>query len=242
MNDEHLKDVNQAGVRSETPASRDACPPPETMLRLLRSRLTGRKAARVIDHVSQCGYCTGEFKFLLETIRHEEPLVRAAEDSAGALQPSRAGEHDARDSRGFFARRTLNIRRLSWKPIALVAGLAVIGLALSRLNVIRAPGQFRSGGEPGVKLIRPVGREATGLPLTFKWKSVEGAESYSFELFDRMLIPLWKKDGIGRSEVFLPEEAVNRLAGGAEFFWMVTAYLPDGEQRTSRLEKFTLKE
>ena len=233
--DQRLKDIYQTRVNSETPASREHCPLPETMLRLLRSRLSGRKAARVIDHVSHCGYCAGELKFLLETVRREGPLVQAAESDARALRTNRSGERDSRDSRAFN-------RRLSWGTIALTAGLMVISLAVARWLVFRSAGTYRSGTEVGVKLIQPVDREIPRSPLAFTWDSVEGAESYSLELFDRMLKPLWEMDGIRRGEVVLPENAVNKLAGETEFFWMVTAHLPDGEKRTSRLEKFTLKE
>lgn len=233
--EQRLKDIYQSRVRSEAPASRDQCPPPEMLLRLLRSRLSGSKAARVIDHVSHCGYCAGELKFLLEAVRREGTLVQAAESDARALSASRSGERDSRDSGAF-------IRRLSWGTIALIAALMIISLAVARWLVFRSAGTYRSGTEAGVKLIQPVNREVSWSPLAFTWESVEGAESYSFELFDRMLKPLWEMDGIGRSEVVLPEDAVNKLAGETEFFWMVTAHLPDGEKRTSRLEKFTLKE
>lgn len=233
--EQRLKDIFQTRVHSQTPASREHCPAPERLLRLLRSRLSGRKAVRVIDHVSHCGYCAGELNFLLEAVRREDPLVQAAETDASALRTNRSGEPISRVSGAF-------IRRPSWATIALIAGLMVISLAVARRLVFRPAGTYRSGTEAGVNLIQPVDREVSRSQLAFTWEAVIEAETYTFALYDKTLRPIWKMDGIRINEIVLPEESVDQLAAESKYFWMVTAHLPEGEKLRSCLAIFSLRE
>jgi hypothetical protein len=242
MDEQRLKDIYQAGVRSAAPASRKDCPSPETMLKLLRSRLFGKKAARAIDHISRCGYCAGEFAFLLETIRHEKQFIEQAEQSLAPVRLIQTKASVPQESKAFFRRWRPVVRRLSWSPISLLAGLAVTGLAVAAFLVLRSPETYRSGGGTGLRLVQPVNREVSGSPLVFRWKAVAGSEYYALELFDKALNSIWKTDKVKTNEVVLPEETVRKLAPNSVYFWMVTAHFPDGEKRLSRLEKFTFRE
>jgi hypothetical protein len=241
IEEQRLKEIYQAGVRSDTPASREYCPSPEMMLKLLRSRLSGRKAAKVIDHVSGCGYCAGEFEFLLGTIRQEKLFIEQAGQSLVSARPNRIKASAPQEGKALFGRWRLAIRRLSWSSVSLLAGLAVVSLGVVAFLVFRSPGTYRSGAGTGVRLIQPVEREVSGSPLVFRWKAVAESEYYTLELFDKALDSIWKTDEIRANEIVLPEETVRKLAPNSVFFWMVTAHLPEGEQRSSRLEKFTYK-
>ena len=241
MDEQRLKDIYQSGVRSVTPASRKDCPSSETMLKLLRSRLSGKKATRVIDHISRCGYCAGEFEFLLGTIRQEKLFIEQAGQSLASGRPNRRKASAPQERKALFGKWRLAIRRLSWGSVSLLAGLAVTGLVVVAFLVFRSPETYRSGGGNGVRLVHPVDREVSGFPLAFRWKAVPESEYYTLELFDKALDSIWKTDEIRANEIVLPEETVRKMVPNSIFFWMVTAHLPDGEQRPSRLEKFTYK-
>jgi hypothetical protein len=241
MDEQRLKNIYQAGVRSERPVSREDCPSPETILKLLRSRLSGKRATRAIDHISRCGHCAGEFQFLLETIRQEKLLIEQAEPSLAPGRPSQRKASSPQESKAFFGRWRLATRRLSWSPVPLLAGLGVTALAVAAFLVFRSPETYRSGGGNGVRLLQPVDQEVSGSPLVFRWKAVAGSEYYTLELYDEALDSIWKADEIRAKEIVLPEETVRKLAPKSVFFWTVTAHFPDGEKRPSRLEKFTFK-
>jgi hypothetical protein len=91
-----------------------------------------------------------------------------------------------------------------------------------------------------VRLIQPIADGVSQSPLKFKWEAVIQTESYTLELFDEALRPVWKAEGIRTNEFTLPEGVTSKLASKSVFFWMITAHLPEGEERPSRLEKFIL--
>jgi hypothetical protein len=242
IDEQRLKDIYQAGAQSERPASREKCPPPETLLGLMRSRLSPGKASKVIDHISRCGHCAGEFRFLLGTLREEKPLLQETERCLTANRPDEAREPAFRGAKALIRRWGLDIRRLSWGSLSLFVGLAVTGLAVAAFLVFRSPATVRSNAPAAVRLIQPVDQKVSKSSLVFRWEPMSGSEYYTFELFDRALEPVWKSDRVGAVKIVLPQEVGRKLTPGDIFFWMVTAHLPDGEKRTSRPEKFTIEE
>jgi hypothetical protein len=242
MDDERLKSAFQAYLETKRPPSRDGCPPPESLLRLLRSNAPRREAARTIEHVSACGACAAEFQVLLEVLRQEKAFVRDVEkfimDSAGSHR------------RGAIFQRTLDrLRGLKIFPArpsprlaALAAGLAVVCLVVVSTFLLRTSETFRSSSLARVELLQPVDSSLRLSQPVFKWEAVKDSEYYILELFDKTLLPVWKSEAVSRPGLVLSPSLARGLRVNDSYFWMVTAHFPDGETIASSLQKFTLVE
>ncbi len=242
MDDKCLKNAFQASLETKRPPSRDGCPPPESLLRLLRSAAPRREAARTIDHVSACGACAAEFQVLLEVLRQEKTFVR---DVERLVVSSRGGDPPgARFRKGFRRFRGLRLfpGRPSWRLAALAAGLAVVCLAVVSTFVLRAPETFRSSSPARVELLQPVDSSLRLSQPVFKWEAAKGSEYYILELFDETLLPVWRSEAVSRPELRLPPSLTRGLMIGDSYFWMVTVHFADGETISSSLQKFTLVE
>jgi hypothetical protein len=242
MDDERLKNAFQACLETKRPPSRDGCPPPESLLRLLRSAAPRREAARTIDHVSGCGACAAEFQVLLEVLRQEKAFVRDVEKIV--VSSERSDLPAPQSKRALHRLRGLRLfpDRPSWRLAALAAGLAVVCLAVVSTFVLRTPETFRSTSPVTVELLQPVDSSLNLSQPVFKWKAVKGSEYYIFELFDETLLPVWRSEASSRPEISLPNSLAHGLRINDSYFWMVTAHFADGETIASSLQKFTLVE
>ncbi|MGB7297201.1 MAG: hypothetical protein WBC70_16590 [Candidatus Aminicenantales bacterium] len=212
-------------ARRKTPSSRAGCPPPEKMVKLLRSRSSGKEAAELIDHVSRCGSCFSEFGFLLDVFRQEKEFIREVEiRTAGRLE-----------------RRTL-ISRFSWRPALILAGFLIAGFFMARFIIHRPAETYRTGSPAAVELVKPARENVARAALSFEWRKVDGADYYILDLYDQALAPVWKSDKIFEETAALPEELAASLEVNRSFFWTATAFLRNGDKVASRLERFVLTE
>jgi hypothetical protein len=239
MDDDRLKSIFQAYLEAKRPSSREGCPAPESMLRLLRSNAPRREAAATIDHVSACGACAAEFQVLLEVLRQEKAFVRDVEK----LIRNSAGS-DPRE--GVFQRALARLRevrisspRPSRRLALLGAGLAVVCLVVVSSFLLRTPETFRSSSPARFELLQPVDSSLRLSQPVFRWKPVKDSGYYILELFDETLLPVWKSEATSQPELVLPLPLARGLSVNRPYFWMVTAHFPDGETIASALEKFT---
>ncbi len=242
MDNECLKNAFQAYLETKRPPSRDGCPPPESLLRLLRSAAPRREAARIIDHVSGCGTCAAEFQVLLEVLRQEKTFVRDVERLV--VGSERSDLSAPQSKRAFHPLRGLMVfpDRPSRRLAALAAGLAVVCLAVVLTFVLRPSETFRSSSPVKVELLQPVDSSLNLSQPVFKWKAVKGSEYYILELFDETLLPVWRSEAASQPELRLPPSLARGLRINDAYFWMVTAHFADGETVASSLQKITLAE
>ncbi len=226
---EELKEVYRAYVRSNERSSRKGCPSTKALVKLLRSRLSARRSERIIDHVFNCGDCAREFQFILEVLRGESDLIKELESFVERKIPSRV-------SRPWH----FSLRR-SWRRVAALAGAATICAVFILFFAFRRTETYRTSDTVRPELIEPVGSRVSISRLVFRWRGVDYADHYVFELFDQALQPIWKSEETVSRELALPKEILRSLKIGGSYFWMVTAYLSDGEKRISSPRDFSLK-
>jgi hypothetical protein len=221
-----LKLLFQAQVRQKQSGSRDDCPRPEKIVGLLRSEVSRKKAANIIDHISRCPGCAGELEFLLDVFRHEETFIQETKEWL--------------DEQRIPVQRSYS-PRFSWRTASVLAGSVLIVLAVLTIVILRVPEKYRAGSLAKIVLLQPVGEKMSRSSLVFRWQDVLGSEYYVLELFDEGLQPIWKSEKISQNRLIPPSDLLNRLLAKRPYFWMVTAF-SGGEKTVSSLEEFTLIE
>jgi hypothetical protein len=242
LDTDRLKALYREYVRQKTPASLDGCPSPERLLRLLRARSPDKEVTELVDHISRCRFCFSEFGFVLDILRQEKEFVRELENrqSAGGGPGPRKG-----------LRRRIFEWRLGWRPLvprfswhaaAILAGVVLAGFLIGKYAVFRPAEAYRGPATLGVELLEPNGDEVSVRDLVFRWKKTADAESYTLELFDQALERVWKSGRLTGESVSLPRDLAATLGKGRPYFWEVTAHLRHGQQTSSPLQRFTLKD
>ncbi len=225
-----LRNLYQAGVACKERISRNDCPSPKTLMRLLRSKLSSRKATKIIDHLSGCAECASEFQFLLQVLRHERTLIQ----DLGKLM---AKGKEVPDSEKAKLRL---FPRLSRSTALAIAGSITLVVFISIFVISRAPERYRSGSTATIELLRPSHERISLSSLVFEWKAAGGVDHYSLELLDETLLSLWESGPILQTRFVLPAEATLKLRDGQSYFWTITAHLQNGENTKSALGQFTL--
>jgi len=238
---DRLKALYRDYVRQRTPASLDGCPAPERLLQLLRSRSSDGEVTELVDHISRCRFCFSEFGFVLDVLRQEKEFVRELENSRSI--DGKPGPRKGLRRRVYEWR--LNWRllapRFAWHAALILVGVVLTGFMITKFLDLR-PGEAYRGPADGVELLEPLRGRVSGTDLVFRWKKTAAAEYYILELFDQTLAPVWKSDRITQESAALPRELGAALEVERSYFWEVMAYLRDGQTRSSRMERFTLKE
>jgi hypothetical protein len=215
-------------VRPQNPASRRNCPSPKRMVRLLTSRCSTREGAKLIDHISLCSDCAGEFAFLTEAIRSERVLVGDIENWLGTGQKAEP--------------RRPHLLRYSWGLAPLLAAFFIVGFLVLKLVVLRSPERYRAAAEARVALLEPVEQKVSRQSLVFRWQPVPGVEHYVVEVFDEALSPVWKSPPLLETRIVPPDPVARGLVPRKSYFWLVSAYFSGGDKWLSPLEEFTPKD
>lgn len=239
---DRLKILYRDYVRQRTPASLDGCPPPERILQLLRSRCSDSEAMEIVDHISRCRFCFSEFGFVLDVLRQEKEFVRELENrqaTGGKSGPRKGLRRKILEWRPGWRR---PLPRLTWQGAFVLAGVVLAGFIIGKYAVFRPSEEYRGPSTAGVELLEPVGNDVSAGGLLFHWKKTPGAESYTLALFDEALERVWQSGGLTEESVVLPPELAAALAKGRTYFWEVTAHLAHGQETSSPMERFTLKD
>jgi len=237
-----LKAAYQDYVRHKTPSSLKDCPSPKKIVRLLRSGSSDKEATKIIDHISRCSFCFSEFEFLLEVFRQEKDFIQEVKKSLPNNDRSGRRKEPRQKSLGLRLDWRAFIPRFSWRAALLLAGFGLATFFMAKSFIFRPSEKYRTGSLAGIKLVKPVGENIPKAALVFKWKKVNGSNYYTVELFDQSLAPVWNSEKITEEFAILPKELATILEVNRPYFWMVTAYLTNGEKISSRLEKFIPKE
>ena len=100
--------------------------------------------------------------------------------------------------------------------------------------------EIRSEYFPSLQLIEPVGKKLKKTVLKFRWVEIKESEYYVIEIFDETLLSVWRSNKIYNNHFSPPEKLVDNLLKNKTYFWMLTAYFPDGRKIESRVEQFIL--
>ena len=213
LTDEALREVYRRALDARRVSGRELCVAPEAMLSVLRREGAEEQRLEVLDHVMGCGACRSEFE-----------LLRSIEQ-AGAGTPERAGPTLLRSLPRFAV------------PLALAASLILVVTVGQRLRSPEASDVER-GTMDGVTLIGPPPEIAEGIPLTFAWKPVPGAQSYELEVLDENGAVVW---GAGTSKTSVTLSDPRLLPPGNSYRWWVRTTTTSGNQRASAVRSLRIQ-
>lgn len=240
MKNKELIKSYKAYIMENVPLSRESCPPCEDIISFFKPKTSEKQRSRIIDHITKCFFCAQEFEFILQIQREEEKLIEGIGKSLQSKEniefiKKGAGKNSNHSSK----RPKLFFPRLSWKyalPLLLVA------VIISTLLVFQNLGkrEYRGPDLIKVRLIEPINGKYSKSLLVFRWNEFKNSEYYILELYDEALYQIWKSDKIIKNKIILPPEVTKSLDTNKTYFWMVTAFLPDGKKIESEIEEFTL--
>jgi len=129
----------------------------------------------------------------------------------------------------------------AWKyATVLIPTILLISFAITFLFKTSERSQLRGKSNNYIKL-EPTINKMTPKEINFRWSEIPTSEYYVLEIFDKTLYPLWQSNKIIKNKASPPMELLNRLSRDESYFWMVTAFLPDGTKIESSLADFTIK-
>jgi len=230
----------KADIMENIPHSRKSCPPSKEIISFFKSKTSEKQRSRIIDHITKCSSCAQEFEFMLQTRREEGKLIEGigkllqSKENIAAIK-KRVGKKINYLSEG----RQPLFPRLSWKYAFILAGVTII---ISTFFVFQNIGkrEYRGPDLSQVRLIEPINGRYSKSFLEFKWNEFKDSQYYILELFDESLFQTWKSNKISKSKATLPAEVAKSLNINKTYFWMVTAFLPDGKKIESEIVEFIL--
>jgi hypothetical protein len=230
----------KAHIKKNIPYSRKGCPLPEEIISFFKSKTSEKQRSKIIDHITKCSSCTQEFEFILQIRREEGKLA----EGIGKLLQSKENIAFIKKRAGKKNNYLSEVRkpflsRLSWKYALPLVCVAII---ISALLVFQNKGkrEYRGPDLSKIRLVKPINGKYSKSLLVFKWNESEYSEYYILELFDETLSQIWKSDKISKNQAILPAELVKNLSTNKKYFWMITAFLPDGRKIESEIEEFIL--
>jgi len=233
INHKNIQRLYQAYVMEKTSISRKDCPSPKQIVNLFRFKNSKRQKTKILDHIGHCYYCTQEFKYILATLRHEREIKHAINNLLTLKK-------EKNNTKGILKK--LSFSRLSWKYASIVTGIIFFVSVFSIISVkFSEKLEYRGTYSPQIKLTEPINKTYSKSSLIFKWNKIKNSDHCILEIFSDSLYPVWKSNKIFNNQIVLPEKISKNLKN-TSYFWMITAFLPNGEEVESRIEKFIVKE
>jgi len=235
LNSRDLREVYQADIKDKIPQTRKFCPSPKEMLHLFRGKNSEKKKAKIVDHITNCYYCSQEFEFIVEALRYEEKMNNIAKEFIVQKEKNPALKQSVSNS--FFS-------MFKWGYVSLIVSCILV-FSLTAIFIFSTKvgnSKYRGSSSNQIELIKPRKKMLTESTLAFEWKSVQGADYYVLEIFDETLYSVWRSDKINVNNIILSRETPYRLENNKSYYWMVTAFFQTGIKKESILKEFKLKE
>ena len=213
MTEEALRAAYQHALDARRVGGRESCVAPEAMLAVLRHEGGEEQRLEALDHVMDCAACRPEFE-----------LLRSLEQ-AGAATTERARP---------------TVLRIPPRVGVLLALAASAVLVITVGQKLRSPEgtDVERGTTNGVTLLEPAAEIEGGIPPTFAWKPVPGAQSYELEVLDDRGALVW---GAKTGETSVTLSAPRLLPPGKSYRWWVRATTASGNQRASAVRSLRIR-
>lgn len=226
LNNSNLRQIFVSNLNKNIPNSRTECPSPKELLLLFRAKKSEKKKTKIIDHITNCYHCAHEFEFILKALRFEKDMNQVAKKYIETKKTK------------------VLTSRFSWRFASMVAGISVICISITAFIISNTyeNSKYRASTPLQIDLFLP---EETKVPksfLSFKWENVKDSEYYAFELYDETLYQIWKSEKLFKSNFTLQKDVVAMLEVNKSYFWMVTAFFPNGRKIESQLKEILLIE
>ena len=223
-----LRRSYRAYMASRRPPSREKCPSPEAIARSFKPSYPAWKKRRIIDHISECSSCRGEFMMFLELQRSETLEEQAQEHKPFETRPS------GRERIRTLARSPL------WQYACVLIGICLAATSFVLLVQQGSTSGTRRAHDSDIMLLSPKSGQTISSSILFRWRRTSGAEYYVVELFDEQLLPVWSSDVLRNPEVFLPQQVSARLLPDRSYYWMVTGFVQESKTGESPLVRFRI--
>lgn len=236
IGDDDLKKLFRSHIKDKTPVSREDCPAPEIVADLFFQPSEEEEKGRIIDHISNCARCLEVFELCLDMSRSQNWL---SGEIGKYLKQAKM-----RRSAAFNLPRRLMVRPV-WKSIFIPLSAAIfLTIAVLTIRFITSNKSAEDRGRPpgSIYLINPSSDISSNAPIIFKWEVAKENKFVLLDIFDEALLPIWKSAQIFGDSYELPPKAREKIKNGKTYFWMVTAFCPDGTEVESVLEEFSLRE
>ncbi|MDH7512778.1 MAG: hypothetical protein QHH14_07525 [Clostridiales bacterium] len=233
INGDNLKDIYKSYVLTRTPPMGQACPSSEEISNLFSEPGLKTEKEKIIDHITNCSFCTQEFFVLLQLWRQEKKLaeeIKRLLKNEDEQSPVPKMEKTPR-----FA--------LAWKFVlasVIVVALAGTILLITSGLIFDTKTEKRGARPEKISLLEPHSNRASETPLVFRWNEIAGRDYFVIEIFDESLSPLWKSAQVFETFYWLPADVEKQMHRGRSYFWMITVFFTNGLTRESHLEEFRI--
>lgn len=240
INNKDLQFIYKDHIIEEAPLLQKVCPNPKELIKFFRAKLSKRRVDKILDHITNCPYCAKEVESILLILREEKKLI---EETGKIVQFETDRAVLGKTFNNIYVSKIKSIKTVllsrMWKYAFILFGVTIF---LSIFIIFKSSEKidFRGEGPYNLRLIEPKESQSSRIPLLFKWNKVRDSDYYVLELFDETLYPVWKSNNILENRIFLPKEIAKNTKKNRIYFWMVTAFLPDGKKVESNMGEFKL--
>jgi len=226
LNNSDLRQIYLSNIKESIPKTRNECPSPKQLLRLFRGKKSEKEKTKIIDHITSCYHCAHEFEFILKALRYEEDMNQVVQKfietkKIRALSP-----------------------RFSWRLASLIAGVSLICVIITILIIPNSYKslKYRASTLSQINLFQPQEKNIPKSSLFFQWENIKDTEYYTFELYDETLYQIWSSNKIFKNNFMLSKNIASRLEANKTYFWMISAFFPNGRKMESQLKEIFLIE
>lgn len=226
MENDDIKKLYQQYVSSKIPDNRNECPSPIALLDSFESSTSLRYKKHIIDHLSECLFCSEEFELLLELHRYQASSAMEISDISSLNSTIYKQEPVCAGS------------RIIWRYAYLLFGLVLVlsaYLLIIQRNLVL---EVKRTSEQRILLYTPALVHTFPKPLVFRWQEQPNSQYYILELFDNSLLSVWTSQKIYNIQTQLPDDISSRLHSGNYYFWMITAFSSTQKISESELLRF----
>lgn len=226
LNNSNLRQIFISNLNKNIPNTRTECPSPKELLRLFRAKKSEKKKTKIIDHITNCYYCADEFEFILKALRFEKDMNQLAKKYIETKN-----------------KKVLN-SRFSWRFASMVAGISILCISITAFIISNTydNSKYRASTPSQIDLLFPEKIKVPKSSLSFQWENVKDSEYYAFELYDETLYQIWKSEKLFKTNLTLHQDVVSIFDVNKSYFWMVTAFFPNGRKIESQLKEILITE
>jgi hypothetical protein len=226
LNNSDLRHIYISNIKAGMSKTRNKCPTPKQLLRFLRGGKSEKEKTRFIDHITKCYQCAQEIELMLKALRYEKEMNQVAQKfmamkKIGPLSP-----------------------RFSWRLTSLVAGVALICVTFTIFIIPDSYKslKYRTSTLSQIRLLQPKEKTIPKASLLFQWENMRDSEYYTFELYDETLYQIWISNKIYKNNFKIPKNISSLMEANKTYFWMISAFFPNGRKMESQLKEILLTE
>ena len=226
LNNSDLRQIFLANSEENIPNTRKECPSPKQLLLLFRAKKSEKEKTRIIAHITSCYHCAHEFEFILKALRYEGDMNQVVQNFLETKKIKASPQ------------------RLSWRFVPLVVGISVLCVIITLLVIPNnyKSLKYRASALSQINLFLPQEKNIPKSSLFFQWEDVKDSEYYTFELYDDTLYQIWSSNKIFQNNYIVLKEISSRLEANKTYFWMISAFFPNGRKMESQLKEILLTE